>query len=90
MGVLFLRKDLVGSVYIAGKPLFAGDEVPEGAVVDPWLCEDAPAPEPAVEAPSPTAAKQKWKSFLTSQGVDFPKSATRDELHALWEDLDAR
>lgn len=90
MGVLFLRKDLIGSVYVAGEPLFAGDEVPEGANVDPWLCEGAPAPDHVVEVPSPTAAKQKWKDFLTSQGVEFPKSATRDELHALWEDLDAR
>lgn len=90
VGVLFLRKDLVGSVYVAGKPLFAGDEVPEGAVVDPWLCEDVPAPEPVVEVPSANAPKRKWQGFLTSQGVDFPKSATRDELHDLWEDLDAR
>lgn len=87
---MFLRNDLIGSVYVAGEPLFAGDEVPEGANVDPWLCEGAPAPESVVEVPSPTAAKRKWQDFLTSQGVEFPKSATRDELHAMWEDLDAR
>jgi hypothetical protein len=78
-----IRDDVAGVFHTPKGVLRAGDEVPAGVRFDArWLVQ-VPRAERR-EAPHGNASTAEWQAFLTSQGVEFPEDAKRDDLKDIW------
>lgn len=80
-----IREDVKGVFHTPQGVFRAGDDIPKGVRFDARWLEDS-VREGRGEAPHGNASTAEWQAFLTSQKVDFPEDAKRDDLKDIWAD----